>query len=215
MSKKVLAKPYSRMTKAERKVAIAKDVIANLHIMTVKSHFGYIVEEGDKINIPVLREFGIDDQLIARKAKEKCTVCARGAMMLCKIDKFNHFTFDKCTSGSSWSNPAENFDDITQDDTSAALADAFSTEELENIEACFEVCIADNKEDEFENDYNYDNYYGGFSGGKSSYDKAYDKYQKHWEAIDDDKDRLMAIMQNIIDHKGEFKPEVPYVVYYK
>lgn len=215
MSKNVSAKPYSRMTKAERKVAIAKDVIASLHAMTVRSGFGYIVEQGDKINIPVLREFGIDDQLIARKAKEKCTVCARGAMMLCKIDKFNHFTFDKCVSGSSWHNPAENFDDITQDDTAAALADAFTEDELQDIEACFELCIADNKEDEFENDYNYYNYYGGFSGGKSSYDKAYDKYQRHWEAIDDDKDRLMAIMQNIIDHKGEFKPEVPYVVYMK
>lgn len=212
VSVKPKTKPYSRMTKAERKVAIAKDVIGSLHAMSVMSGNGYITENETTTDLSILREFGISDKLIAGKAKEKCTVCARGAMMLCKIEKFNHFGFDKCVGYNH--DPIETFDDISQDDTAAALADAFTEDELDDIEGCFELCIADNREDEFDDDDDYDGYYIR-NDIKTSYGKAYHKYQKHWEDITDDKDRLMAIMQNIVDHKGEFKPEVPYVVYMK
>lgn len=186
------------MTKAQRKVAIAKDVIANLHVMKIKSENGYINSNNSNFNnviyteLEPLLEFGITPQQIAQKGMESCSMCARGALMLTKVAKFDQYDFDGvCSLGY-----------IDQDDTLDALKDAFTGHELELIETFFEgsnYITSDN------------NYYDGLG---LVTDLGL-KVQGNWTSIWDDKDRLLAIMQNIIDHKGEFKPEVKYVIYYK
>ncbi len=175
------AKKYEKMTRQQRKVAIAKDVIANLHALNVDrgAYMRAIGSNSDMVPIDAFRAFGMSDQEILGKVKQSCTVCARGAMMLCKMDKFNHFELDnlECYHG---------VDDIT---TLAALEDAFTDYELKEIEAVFEAyrrCDTHEK------------------GGPNDYDV--------WVDIKDPADRLLAIMQNIVDHKGDFKKDVAYVV---
>jgi len=171
MVKKIVAKvvksskkSYDKMSKNERKVAIAKDVIANLHVLKIRSDYGYVVTDNDNdYDVGSLLSFGITPKQIAQKAKVECSVCARGAMMLCKIDKFNNFDFGG----------VESIGCINQENTFEALQDAFSDDELCEIEYAFE---------------------------------------DNWSDIDSDNDRLRAIMQNIIDHKGDFKSEVEYTV---
>lgn len=153
------------MTRNQRKVAIAQDVIKQLHVLKIKRNNGYVVPDED-FNLESLLEFGVTPQQIAQKAKQTCTLCARGAMMLCKVDKFNNFGFEDLGC----------FGDISDDTTTEALEDAFTDEELSEIEHCFESAWTS------------------------------------WSEIKDDKDRLQAIMTNIIDHKGVFKPEVEYTV---
>lgn len=171
-SKSAPKKTYAQMTRNQRKVAIAQDVIKQLHVLRIKRNTGYVVpmdQNGDRTDawdIKALLDFGVTPQQIAHKAKETCTLCARGAMMLCKVDKFNNFGFEDLNY----------LDDISDDTTTEALEDAFDEEELGEIENAFE----------------------------SSW--------THWAEIKDDKDRLQAIMQCIIDHKGVFKPEVEYTV---
>jgi hypothetical protein len=165
-------KTYAQMTRNQRKVAIAQDVIKQLNVLRIKAGNGYVVPDDD-FDLQNLLEFGVTPKQIAQKAKETCTFCARGAMMICKVDKFNSFNFDGI----------ESFDCISQSHTTDALEDAFTDDELREIEGCFEQA-------------------------KDSW-----SFQKNiWAEIEDDKDRLQAIMQNIIDHKGVFKPEVQYTV---
>jgi len=155
-------KSYDEMSRKERKVAIARDVIANLNALKIKRNSGYVVG-GMDYDIESLLSFGVTPQQISQKLKKECTLCARGAMMLCKVDKFNHFNFEG----------VDNLGDIDNNNTTDALQDAFTDYELDNIEEAFEG---------------------------------------YWSDVDDDNDRLRAIMQNIIDHKGDFKPEVEYTV---
>jgi hypothetical protein len=163
-------KSYDDMTQAERRVAIAKEVIANIHAsrLNVRSRYGYVVPNSDLLPNGLESVAGGTDKAIAEKYKQTCTVCARGAMMLCKVAKFNNYAWNIYGCVDSW-------------DTFEALADAFTEDELWDIEQAFEQV-----------------------------EKNYD--HTPWMDIDDDTDRLLAIMQNIVDHKGTFQPDVAYKI---
>jgi len=164
MIKSASVKAYEKMSRPERRVAIAKDVIKNLDILEVESGFGYVVPHS---GTDEYIDKKLNDQQIAENCKKTCTVCARGAMMICKISKFNNFSFKDISNLY-----------LTSSNTSDALSDAFSCIDLFNIENAFECNTPSGK----------------------------------WFSIINDKDRLRAIMQNIIDHNGKFKPTVEYTV---
>jgi hypothetical protein len=160
---------YDKMTRAERRVAIAKDVIKHIQAkrLKVKSSYGYVVHDKGWDELTGVIETEGKATKVAEKLKEECTVCARGAMMLCKVSKYNHYEFEK-----GWG--------ISCASTTDALKDAFSEEQLNLIEDAFELC--------------------GVS-------------QDSWlRQILDAEDRLLAIMQNIVDHNGSFKPNAAYEV---
>jgi hypothetical protein len=173
-------KKYEKMSRTEKKVAIAKDVIAQIKAKKLKvaSGYGYVV--GDLIDdLDVLKKY-LPSQEIACKMQKECSVCARGAMMLSRVAKFNNYEFTASMSKIG----------IDNEDTFDALKDAFTQHELDIIECCFEGWICGNLTDEDIEDYDIDK----------------------WSNIEDDEDRLMAIMQCIIDHKGVFRPEVEYKI---
>lgn len=183
----VKAKSYKQMSKSQRKVEIAKDVIANIHAKQLHIGMGSYVY-ADKIDVEdleVLKKY-LPSQQVAQIMKPNCTVCARGSMMICKIAKFNDYDLKNI-----------NLDEVDGSHTTEALKDAFTEEELFCIECCFELW------DEYNQCYH--------PCGSIIPDDVIDT----WAKIKDPTDRLLAIMQNIIDHKGVFKPEVAYEVYYK
>lgn len=150
---------WEEMTRAQRRVAVAKDVIKAVKAkkFNVLAFNAYI--EGD---MPI--EAGRERQWAKTSLKQaRCTVCARGGMMLCKVAKYNNFEIPSESSG-LYAGGAE---------TTLALSDCFTEKQLLDIEHAFENC---------------------------------------WCDIEDDADRLTAIMQNIIDHNGTFKPSVQYVM---
>lgn len=175
------------MSRMQRKVEIAKDVIANIHAKQLNVGMGSYVYPNkiDTEDLEVLQKY-LPSQQIAQIMKPNCTVCARGSMMICKIAKFNDYDLKDI-----------NLDGVDDSHTTQALKDAFTDKELYCIECCFEL-----------------------------WDEYNQRYSPHgvvipndvidtWAKIKDPTDRLLAIMQNIIDHKGAFKPEVAYEVYYK
>jgi len=195
---------FKQMTRQERKVAIAKDVIANLDVMDFRKGNGYVVSDDD-IDFERIMRFGVTNQQIANEAKKQCQVCARGAMMLCKIGKFNEFDFSEL----------EGFSDIDDETTTDALEEAFDQDELEMIESCFEGSSYYNGDLDlyFKDDEGYQYTWGGIDlNGRKSGIRRFTDARNNWSEIEDDKDRLRAIMQNIIDHKGDFKPTVMYEV---
>jgi hypothetical protein len=158
---------YKLMTRKQRKVAIAKDVIkqVNAGVFDAKSQHGYVVPMNGYLNGPV-------EQRNAIAVAKECHVCARGALMLSRIAKFNDMVINPICGN------------IEQEQTAKALEDAFTSRELYEIERAFE-------------------------GGEDGSD-----YRRFFLDHKNSNNRLIAICQNIIDHKGTFRPEVRYVVKY-
>ena len=125
----MMKKKWEEMTRAERRVEVAKDVIRTIKAgKLVAGHEGYV----DSRSIaPKEKE---DDRAWARRlmSENKCTVCARGAMMLCKVAK--HDGFDVKRIRPNYFGELE----IGQDDTSQALSDCFSDHQLSLIECAYE-----------------------------------------------------------------------------
>lgn len=183
----VKAKSYKQMSRMQRKVEIAKDVIANIHAKQLNVGMGSYVYpyKIDTEDLEVLQKY-LPSQQIAQIMKPNCTVCARGSMMICKIAKFNDYDLKDI-----------DLHRVEDSHTTEALKDAFTDEELYCIECCFEL---------------WDEYNQCYNRGKGP---VSNDVINNWAKIKDSTDRLLAIMQNIIDHKGVFKPEVAYEVYYK
>lgn len=160
---------YDKMTRAERRVAIAKDVIKHIKAqqLKVKTSYGYVKHPQGMAALEHIAKSAYNDKDLANKLKQECGVCARGAMMLCKVAKFNNYNFD-----------IQNYGYLGGWDTFEALRDAFSMDQLDAIERAFEGT----------------------------------DLESVFVHIQDPSDRLLAIMQNIVDHNGTFKPQVAYEV---
>lgn len=179
-----MKKTWEEMTRSERKVAVAKDVKAHILAKSLKILQGaYLTYWKDLERLPDSQS---QAQCLLSAKKNKCEACARGAMMLAKVAK--------------WNNWNGNFDiGVSSYDTTEALKDAFSQEELNLIEACFERSPGFVKD-------TYD-----FPINNGAFVKEYGVSAESWGPNKPD-DRLLCIMQNIIDHDGEFKPEVEYEI---
>jgi hypothetical protein len=181
-----MKKTWEEMTRSERKVAVAKDVRAHILAKSFK------VTPGTYLNVykdlDELPDSQSQAQCLLSTKINKCEACARGAMMLVKVAKWNH-----------WDG---NFDfRIDNYKTFKALEDAFTEEELNLIECIFERSC--NFMDSEEECY-FDNEDGVFA-------ERYGASPIKWGPNKPD-DRLLCIMQSIIDHDGEFKPEVEYEI---
>lgn len=109
-----------RLTKAEKRVAVAKDALKQLH--TEK----YLAETGTYIGCNIDDTLGSDwrpDQAQKElKTMKPCSVCARGALLLSAVRKFNEATVSDVLQTKEWPS-----------------ADLFGWEQLSLIEAAFEL----------------------------------------------------------------------------
>ena len=177
-----MKKTWEEMTRSERKVAVAKDVRAHILAKSFKVTPGIYIRT--RKDIDELLDSQSQAQCLLSAKINKCEACARGVMMLVKVAKWNHWDGD--------------FDYVDNDKTTNALEDAFTEEELDLIECFFERSCTF-----VEGEY-FDNQYEAFA-------EKYGASPINWGPNKPD-DRLLCIMQNIIDHDGEFKPEVEYEI---
>jgi hypothetical protein len=159
---------YKAMTRPERRVAIAKDVIKTVRaggFGGVDDGLGYIEGKGARCGVNI-------DSDRAQEIMPTCSVCARGAMMLCRIAKFNAI---------------EVFVDeiVRRDHTTQALEDAFGEKQMNIIEAAFEC-----------------------REGYAEYTSLARKAVAFGDQFENPSKRLIAIMKNIVDNGGTFKPAV-------
>lgn len=170
-------KPVKKaLTSAEMKVAIAKDVIAQLKAKKpkIKVYEGvYFVASLKK----PFAEVGDDLQEAASKIVS-CEVCALGAVFLSKARLYNDCPMSIADGWHGDDGKCLSFND---DDMRLNLDSLFSNRQLRSIEAAFE----------------------GFS---SDFSCIYPdgRERMFYEQHDDNKDRMIAIMKNIIANKGEF-----------
>jgi hypothetical protein len=151
-------KSYTKMTRAERRVAIAKDAMAYLQDGLLTPTSGVYVAFG---GTPGGYKSKTADEIL----NDDCTVCALGALFIARAS--NRATAKM--QQREWMN-------VSRSGCRSELRTAFSVSELKEIEAAFEGWM---------------------------------EYEDDWY-IRSSSDRLLTILQNIIDHDGDFRPEVEY-----
>jgi len=133
---------FDRMTKPQQRVAIAKDVIKQIHAGIIEASKGFYLKKVEHCGRPA--------------PGEPCRACAVGALFVAKYN----------LSNGRWIKDTDSFN------YSNWLYPYFSNKQTSNIEHAFEYTW-------------------------------FDEIPNH-------EDRMIMIMQNIIDHDGTFLPNVKY-----
>lgn len=210
---------WKSMTRKQRKVAIAKDVIAQIQAgkYRIESGSGYIesytTASRNSLSEHFQRLKDLDRPVSNADVEVvtgACTMCARGAALMSRIRKFNsvkvseigvylidegytEISNDDLKAGAQ---PIEADLSATQKNTTEGLEGAFTADELNLIEAAFErtrwVGIVDWRSENQKNSVRRAVAFG--------------------EQFEDDSERLLAIMQNIVDNDGVFRPAQQYEI---
>lgn len=184
-------KAFKSMSKADKRVTIAKDVIAQLKAkkFVAKASHGYFnsAKVDKKIdNSNVNDHFELQDVIKDRGVT--CKVCGIGSLFACEVLRNDNFKIQK---DYSWQSDATSF--IDDETIAKRLVGIFDRGQLDLIEAAFEKRIVNDKTNTLE-DWNEDPTNLG--------DKALNFGKRYHK----DNDRMIAIMENIIKNKGTFKP---------
>ncbi len=186
-------KKFWALTKPQQRVAVAKDVIKMLNTKFLHAKKGTYFQFDSSVKIVPEK---LDDLFSTIKRKQdSCTVCGIGGCFAGMVDLGNKIT-TKSVIGEV--DRVEYFDEIGDEDMRKYLRKVFTPRQLTMIECAFEM---------------YAGHHDGKDYAKSWGTKAWDKNVKDSHAADDfgrnyanSNDRLIAIMENIIKNKGEFKP---------
>lgn len=172
------------LTKAQQRVAVAYDVIASLRVLKLRT--GAFIETDDKVTLKG------DSKVVAQKLKRKCEVCALGACLLSVVSLNNEFDFLKANDKDKEPGFEEEGLSANPLQLVERLSKIFSFKQLAYIENTFE----EGK--------------GWFKNAtESPYVLSSEERERCVEFSDNfnsDEHRLRAIMYNIIENKGTFKP---------
>ena len=172
---------FSRMSAAEKRVAIAKDVIKWLNTGAL------VAKPGKYLSVTKSDNSGL----------KECKACALGAVFACAIDRSPSVK----TTAAEWFNPGEVQGDEhyygNAHGMRTALKPYFTEEQLITIENAFEKQVISPLEGD-----RFDQYTGYHHAENSTTIKAV-KYNR---GIRSGKERLTRIMRNIIRNGGEFRP---------
>lgn len=185
------------MTKKEKRIAIAQDVLAQIHIHNLNVSKGTYIDEPNGYDEYVVNLIEFPDNHITKEEcdnlRKSCEVCALGSMFLSRVS-----LYDKV----QWKD-LQDFDEdnscvLNVSNLKKTLRKIFGKEQLEWIEIAFEcsavVC-----------GYWYDHLLSKDQLACIHFGKDHN----------DDENRLVAIMQNIIDNNGKFNPYDRYDVVYE
>ena len=168
---------FKKATKAQKRVMIAQDVLAQLKTKRYFAESGCWVQP----NIKAACEKNLKDEdsvqeLFAKKKIKSCNVCALGGLFMSCINLNNNTTVQDLKDETY-------IGDLVADDDklSNGLNRIFTQKQLILIETYFE--------------------------GSEGYFKGDDEETVTFFENYDDDERLEMIMQNIIDNNGTFKPK--------
>ena len=178
---------FALMSKPEKRVQIAKDVIVRIRLDNISAY------PGDVVRIPKeIREEKAKQSLKKYLNSEnvQCIACAKGALFCTFVGRVNEFLVGDA-----------NVENYVTDRIHQKLLDIFSLNQLALIETAFEghkYLRAKVSPKELDKAYKFYNKYedvfpSGFNLGVSTVKESANK-------------RLIAICENIIRNKGTFKP---------
>lgn len=173
---KVEAKP--KPSKAERRVAVAKDVIYRLKRNLQKGYLGY---GNGKAELPKRVTLEDSVQPYINKVQKQCNACALGSCFLSYIRLENNVKFKDIAMFKIEDGILDIY--IERYDIEKSLKTIFSEKQMSLIESAFEKSYT-------------------FGNGLVNMDQAV----SFGEGFDINKGRIIAIMENIVENKGTFKP---------
>lgn len=178
---KKVKKPFSRLSKAEKRVQIAKDVISQLETKKMIASHCYVdfsnIKESDHILDSITNE-GVQLQKVLPKLT--CEVCAKGSLFISSVTLRNSF---KIT--------AININGLEEEQISYHLSDIFEKGQLDTIETAYETEIVKDNTGIL---YNYNRDHTDLAKKAVRFGKRYTNSTN----------RLKAICRNIIENKGTF-----------
>ena len=178
-----------KLTKAEKRVAIAKDVLKQLKTERYVATSGVYLESSNDFH---KASDAADAKEVLAKV-EKCLVCAIGSMFMSAIGKFNN-----CTIGDVFAPLGTGY--YASERPLKREGSDKPTTLHEHLEKYFTAPQLGLIECWFEGQSNYDMFVKtAFLYGSQAAVNFKQKYE-------DDNDRLSRIMKNIIRNKGTFKP---------
>ena len=172
-----MKKPFSKLTKPQQRVAIAKDVIARIKTKQFKPEADTFIRglNGNDDDMSV-------EQLVNKEHVE-CDVCAKGGLFLSLIGFVNNFKIEDFAQG-TWGGVDGHDNAALNSKAMRKLQKIFSETQLALIESAFEGMRLD---------YNIGITNDQFKKCKSIYKR-----------FKSDKNRLIHICENIIKNKGTF-----------
>lgn len=191
---------FEQMSPQEKRVAIAKDVLLRLSTKAIRAESSYLkleTKDGrDGWDVKLGRAPEIEDQQLNTAISEGkiiCRVCADGALFLSHVMFSNHLTVKQAT------------DIVSFHQVQNRLQEIFSRDQLLMIETAFEgraihdeeVSIIVEAPEEF--DAEMDEVIS-----ELTLTPLGDKLVLWRDQFDEAEDAMRAIMENIIQHEGEF-----------
>lgn len=172
---------FTNMTKAEKRVEVAKDLIVRLNIDQIKTTANAMM----RFKINGLLSSEQTKNILNKVPDTVCEVCAKGGLFMAYIGRVNKETVSSAREATSHSN-------LPSSRGNKKLAEIFSMRQISAIEFAYEgvqFLKTDGKGRVIT-----------FSKEEVESFKAFRKSHRSR------KERLIAIAQNIIDNKGTFKP---------
>lgn len=172
---------FNKLSKAEKRVVIAKDALAQLRLNKWSARMGLYVQFGNGINV-ANKENAQLCKILPKGGK--CEVCARGALFLSAVRKFNDFKVSQLELAYE----QDEVRDIGSYEFRKYELGFFTRAQIKLIEAAFE----------------------GYDFISSSWPKAVQDGCRHFYENFTTQTRLEAILKNIVRNKGTFKPQDQY-----
>ena len=189
---------FKAATPAGKRVMIAKDVLEQLDTRWLKARRNsWLISESNLLTDHYITEHTKNTDLQEEILKlPSCTACAVGAMFACAVRRADDLTLEDMRYKSPDGSYVSPYADFGWDGLVRYLSRWFSYGQLKMIEHAFERG----------------------SGGSGLSDEEFsdpDFMINHNASVVfgskfvNDTERMVAIMQNIIKHKGEFRPDQP------
>lgn len=180
---------FDNLSKAEKRVAIARDCIERIKLSQFNADTGAIV---GGVNLKYYQEACNVKDVLNSDDKFNCRVCAKGGLFMSYLGRVNNFDFTRGIEACEQDNNTPNM---------LKLMEIFSDKQLIYIETAFEgyQVIGTLK--------NFDSY----SLPNDKYNKAkafnetFDMRDENGDFIYNENAKLIAICENIIKNKGTFK----------
>jgi len=188
-------KKFEALTPSEKRVAIARDVLAQIHLKRLVPTAGVWLDAAHWRGLFTKNQVKKDAELRdILKGTKQCEGCALGGMFMCAVERADKLKLSELESGVMYNQEVENakengdtIDHITLDDSAISESDAFtylgrffSRAQLDLIESCFEL-----------------------NCGTSYTDVGDDFCPDEGDASE----RMRLVMENIVVNKGRFMPE--------
>lgn len=170
-------KKLEDMSPAERRVAVAKDVLKHLNFFKVKDGNTYCFL--DKLPKSIPNKGSMQDYMDKITNTKRCEVCALGAMMLSHVRLFDKFDLDRMVKITDLPDAVRYLHLTYWDAITALRENGFSLKDLDAIERAFESRRCPNK-----------------NGIEINLNLPVNPAA-----------RLGKIMQNIVKNGGDFRPE--------